>query len=414
MLTVHDGRTAQRFQGTGIQDQLVVPPPEPVHLYNAERWWLLRDANWSPDCPTTAQLEQFFLRLDLHREVSGVLNVTPAAAAEILQATGPLYAPEYRRWITAGNVAALADYYTHWSSRPGPRQYASPDTTRKQFILIVARHVLARLGTLAPAQWLRLGGAVGTGISHGDILLYFPNRPEEALVRAAGASGAINRTTSDYLYVVDTNLSYNKISPYVQVRSRYQVGIRPDRWLDARLRITITDGPVPASFRLHGIGPGAGAYGGPLDYADFLRVYAPAGAQLVDQSGWTQPWSPGPAYGKMEFSGYLIVRNGQTRTVYLHYVTPPNVFTWSHGQRYRLLIQHQPGSHPAFAVSVQDGSRSWTWTAAKPSVELSRTVGIGNRPFQAIPLPPEPRTVVAAGHWIEPHAFLATPNSNSP
>jgi hypothetical protein len=111
------------------------------------------------------------------------------------------------------------------------------------------------------------------------------------------------------------------------------------------------------------------------------------------------------------FCGYLIVPRDQTRIVKLEYVVPPNVFTWSAGQWYRLVVQHQPGSHPmAMSISVtQDDGRTVSWTVQRPVLDWSTTVHIVRRPFQAIPLPQEAPPVVAPGHWIEPHAFLSTP-----
>ncbi|MGH2448075.1 MAG: DUF4012 domain-containing protein, partial [Chloroflexota bacterium] len=108
LMTVRNGRVVNNgFRGTdfGNDENLSIPPPQPVALYNQEKAWLFRDANWSPNFPTTAALEQFFLRLDAHRAVDGVIDLTPQAAADLLEATGPLYIRPYHRWVNAGNVA---------------------------------------------------------------------------------------------------------------------------------------------------------------------------------------------------------------------------------------------------------------------------------------------------------------------
>ena len=416
ILTVRGGRASHRLHSSGGLDNLSVPPPEPVSAYNGEPGWLFRDSNWSPDFPTSAALERFFFQLDFHRHAANIINVTPQAVADILAATGPIYAPEYHRLITAQNVGALADYYVHWTSTPGPYQLHNPALQAKQFIGIIAQHLLDRLETLSPAQWVRVAQGLAAGAEQGDILLNFEDPQEQQLVQAAGVSGAMNPASWDFLEVVDTNLSYNKLNPYVHLQVRYQVRIRPDRWLQARLTLHLTNGPTPARQGQQGIGPGAGTLGGPLDYATFLRVYVPAGAQLVDQSGWTQPWTSGPAYGKTMFSGYLIVRHDRRASVHLEYVVPPNVFTWSGGREYRLLVPHQPGSHPdLLRVSIApDGERDVSWAVPQPTLDWSRTVPIEARPIQPIPLPVAPPTVVAPGHWIEPHAYLGKPNPHGP
>ncbi len=410
LLTIHDGKPKQIFQSTGIDDNLSVPPPEPVENYNDEPGWLFRDSNWSPDFPTTAALERFFYRLDFHRSVANVVDVTPGAVSRILTATGPMYVPEYRREVSGANVGQLADYYAHWAPNGGA---GIPARLRgKQFIGIVAGHLLSRLTTLSPSAWIRLGGALSSSVSHGDLLVNFRNPTYQSLIDNAGAAHRVTPTLGDYLFVVNTNLSYNKINPFVHVWTTYNVGIRADRWLDARLTIRLQNVPAPPAIARTGIGPGAGALGGKDDYATFLRVYTPPGSQLVDQSGWTQPWSQGPAYGGTMFSGYLIVRRGATRTVRMHYIVPPNVFSASRGKRYTLLAPHQPGSMPeALSVTLHHDGTQVSWQIAHPAVDWQVSVPIDPLPFHPIPLPKYPAPATSPGGWIEPHAFFGSPNA---
>jgi len=408
LVSVHNGITRQQFGTTGFdQENETVPTPQPMLIYNNEPAWYLRDANWSPNFPTTAGVERYLLQIDRHVSPQGVINITPAATADVLAATGPIYSPEYQRWITSANIAQLADYYTHWSPVPGPYRYQNAGNEAKQFIQIMAHHMIQRLNTLTPSQWVQLFQSLSSAVATRDVQLSLTSPKEQQLIHQIGADGMVRPTTSDYLYMVDSNMSYNKINPYVRIKQSYQVRVRPDRWLQAKVTITYTDGPVPQSLRTHGVGPGAGAFGSPLDYAEFLRVYVPAGAQLISQSGWTQPWTGGPAYGKTMFCGYLVVPNGQTRVITLEYVVPANVFSWSNGARYRLVVQHQAGSQPEqLDIAVQTGVRGTTWSIPHPSRDWERTISIPLAPFHPIPLPAEPPTVAAPGHLLEPHAFF--------
>jgi hypothetical protein len=111
LVSVHNGITRQQFSSTGFdQENETVPTPQPMLIYNDEPAWYLRDANWSPNFPTTAAVERYLLLLDTHQRPQGVINITPAAAADVLKATGPIYSPEYKRWVTSANVAQLADF----------------------------------------------------------------------------------------------------------------------------------------------------------------------------------------------------------------------------------------------------------------------------------------------------------------
>lgn len=408
-LHVRSGHISETFRGVAYLDRYVIAPPEPVQLYSYG-YWVLRDANWSPDFPTSAQLERFFLRLDGLPDVDGVINVTVQAAVDALRVTGPIYLPEYGRWVSAANVDALAEHYTHSSDVAyGPGHYANTDTERKQFIGIVASHILNQATSLSPDGLLHLAQAMGRALQQGDLLLYFRNPREEALLHHLRLDGAIDPTSSDYLFPVDTNLSFNKLNPYIHKTLSDAVRIRPDRWLDETVKLTVRNTATP-NLPIIGIGPGFGKYGGPRDYATFLRFYVPAGAELIDQSGWTQEWSGGAAYGKTMFCGYLVVPHGQSRTVRLHYVVPPNVFAWSHGARYRLMLQHQPGTwFDAVRVRVWHDGRVVQWVTHHRLTRWVRTLPVTPRLYHPIPLPPPRPEVVKVGHWIEPHAFLGSP-----
>ncbi len=120
LLTLRSGKVSQQFTGTWLRDNLSYPPPSPIAKYEGEPAWLFRDSNWSPDFPTTAALERFFAHLDLGWNVQGVINVTPQVSVDALRALGSFYSPQYHRWITAGNVSQLADYYAHQATDSGP------------------------------------------------------------------------------------------------------------------------------------------------------------------------------------------------------------------------------------------------------------------------------------------------------
>ncbi|MGH2443694.1 MAG: hypothetical protein ACRDFX_11115, partial [Chloroflexota bacterium] len=341
----------------------------------------------------------------LHR----VININTSAAADVLRATGSFYSTDYHRMITAGNVANLADYYAHYTRNTGPLHTGSLDTQRKQFIGIVANHLFHELGALSLDQLVRLGDRLRIAVKHRDILVNLNASGPQSLVRQLGAAGAINPTTGDYLNVVDSNLSYNKINPYVHESISYRAHILPNRWLLSSVTLRYRNVPAPAYIYEDSFGPGAGKTGGPADYADFVRIYVPAGASLTSQSGWSQAWSPGPAYGKEMFSGYIIVRKGQTRTVTVRYLVPANVFSWSAGRRYRLVVQHQPGTSPdSLRIDVLGAHhRGVSRVMRHPYVDAVIGLRVPPVRLQVLQLPKSTPVVVAPGHEIEPHTVLA-------
>ena len=138
----------------------------------------------------------------------------------------------------------------------------------------------------------------------------------------------------------------------------------------------------------------------------------PAGAELISQTGWTQPLGTGSVYGKTMFSGYEVVPNGKQATIQLHYITPPNVFSGSPSS-YRLTIQHQPGSHPElFTVHAKDaaGGKIGSWNIPAPLEDFTAAMPIAPRPIHPLHLAlTNVHPVVAPNHWIEPFAYLGKP-----
>jgi hypothetical protein len=112
------------------------------------------------------------------------------------------------------------------------------------------------INVLSAAGWTQLVGSLSAAVANRDIQINLSDPHEQALIHQIGADGIVNRTTADYLFVVDTNLSYNKINPFVHTEQRYQVRVRADRWLDATLTLRITDGPVPQYIATQSFGPG--------------------------------------------------------------------------------------------------------------------------------------------------------------
>ncbi len=179
-----------------------------------------------------------------------------------------------------------------------------------------------------------------------DLLFYDRDPSVQKAVTASGDSGRLVAPPGDFLYVVDDNRSYNKINPYVQESATYNTEILPDMWQDSVLTLHFHLNPSPAN--LEGQGPDYGQKGDKHDYEDALRVFVPAGATLDSVSSSLKRFTPSvgqPAYGMTAFSGYFILREGQTLTVVFRYHIPANVFTWSKYRRYQLTIPRQPGEN---------------------------------------------------------------------
>jgi LPXTG-site transpeptidase (sortase) family protein len=160
-------------------------------------------------------------------------------------------------------------------------------------------------------------------------------------------------TSGDYLFPVSANLGMNKINREVTQRLAYAVDRDASGHLLSRVTLTIANrrpttdpGPYPTA-----------------DYRDYLRVFVPAGSELVSADGFDDPAATLSECGRTAFGGFVAVSPRQERTLHLVYRLPSQL----EQEPYTLVVQKQPGVAP-FPVSVQLPGHS----EAVPAVELGK------------------------------------------
>jgi hypothetical protein len=86
------------------------------------------------------------------------------------------------------------------------------------------------------------------------------------------------------------------------------------------------------------------AYHGPLDYRSLLQVFLPAGSALLDTVNFPiEPLQvPGPDH--MRLVTRLSIPYDSSSSFQMDYSAPIRVETFGDYQRYRLLVQKQPGT----------------------------------------------------------------------
>jgi hypothetical protein len=136
----------------------------------------------------------------------------------------------------------------------------------------------------------------------------------------------------DYLYVVDTNTSMNKVNQLVRERISYHATIQPDRSILATTTVRYTNDADRQNLPRQN--------GKPF-YSDFVRLYVPAGSTLLATSGLDERWPTYTVHTKTQFSGYFTLPSHRSRTLTFRYRVPANV---DPGRSYSLLIQKQPGT----------------------------------------------------------------------
>ncbi len=239
--------------------------------------WGLRDSNLSGDYPTTAQIGMQVFEEEGGAHVDGDISFTPTFIAHILDVIGPIHVPQYDETITSKNLEDKLHYYQQdFGAIARQEQITNTNThqTRKAFTSLLGKLLLDRVRHLSTKQLLAVIKGALRDLQSRDLEIYFTNPLAEQWLVEHGYSGSIDTfSKQDGFTVTQANISVSKASQYVHTTEH------DDIVLDAQGGATHN---LTIALDYHPTGP---IYGFDT-YADYIRVYAPATAQLLSGNGF--------------------------------------------------------------------------------------------------------------------------------
>lgn len=302
-------------------------PPRPIERYLAPNWGM-RDANWSPDFPTSARQVSNLYGQASGRNVDGVVAVTPELLQEVIRVTGPVYMPSWDEIVTADNAIDLIQHKVSYE------QIDAPDP--KLFLIDLSQILFDRLLNMRPEQWTQMLGIFHAGLEQKMILIE-PFHPQAAeYMGILDWNGRVKPTEDDYLMVINANMASGKTNPFVEERYKLQTNILPDGTVENTLTIT---------YNHHGNWewPSGGLF-------TYQRVYLPKGSTLIESTSPTGDDGFKEAitevYDELDktvFADYLTIFPGGTVNLSYTYRLPFRIHP-EHQLRYHSLIQKQPGT----------------------------------------------------------------------
>lgn len=372
VLTVQNGRLHDMlfFDANYADDFLNKPypfPPQPLYDFMGLELFLLRDANFWPDFPTSAQMA-----MDLYSYGQDLPPLDGAIAFDqqfmrlFVEALGEVFIPEEAVTINSRNVIAAMQEAWSYDEEQDVGQWVRD---RKSFLGTFAGAIMAKVqsdfGSIDPLLLLK---NVGTAVQTRRLQLYSRDPAVAAVLDAVNWDGRYeNITGQDVLGVVDTNVGYNKVNSLIQREIRYEVNLDS---LQARLDLTYHHTGTPENEPCYQGTPYTGgiSYTERLNtcYWNYLRIYTPDGVRLLNASQHEIP-------GETMFSGrdwrevaqiidepvvLTVIANAfllpwaQTLTSSYTYQLPAGVVNTVNGQRqYQLVVYKQAGT-PAQPLEV--------------------------------------------------------------
>ncbi len=343
---------AGQITGLSFQDSYTVddltqphpPPPAPLRRLMGAGMLLLRDANWWPDFPTSAQAMADLYYQDQGESVDGIIAVDLTTLNLLLQATGPIQVPGYEEPVSSDNLQEMMMSY--WqaprASAPG-KEGADWWLHRKDFAADLLSALLPHVMQQATLEDLAaLARSVGKAIDEGHLLVFAEEPEAQSALGTMGWDGALRPHSGDFLMVVDSNVGFNKVNPNIEQTIDYHVEIDEVGETTATLNLGyrhLVQKPMPACVHESRYGD---SYQDLLErcYWDYVRVYVPEGSEVDMVLGADGAVEVYEESGRTVIATSFLLETGQARRIQITY--RPSLEETSSG--YRLLVQKQPGT----------------------------------------------------------------------
>lgn len=293
----------------------------------------IRDANYSPSFPESAErIRELYTQVS-NETIDGVIALDLSTIEGLLKITGPIFLPTFNETINENNIFERAQFHSEAAYFPG-------STQKKTFLSILAQQLIDNIFSLDKRKYFNLFKEVKNLLGQKHILVYLPD--EQSIVSQLNWDGRVLNSTNDYLMVVDTNVGSTKSNYFIE------------RSLDYHLERNNREGEYLSQLRVsykHN-GTSDAWPGGP--YKNFLRVFVPKKTALlkvilsengsseegIDITGKTEI---GDDLGKTFFSITFTVETGKSDTLVFTYVLPAGTIPLPEN-RYSLTVQKQPGT----------------------------------------------------------------------
>jgi len=380
ILTIKDGEIVNLEvppNGTyDLKKQLdaYVEPPRPLLLAN--RRWEFQDANWFPDFPASAEKILWFYQHSRQETADGVIAINSTVLERILGIIGPVVDEKRGLTLTADNaINTIQTKVETWDEE-------KKDFRPKQIITDLSQTFLEYFKNIKPQNLMPLIVNLQEALKQKEIQIYFTDNTTEKAVQDFGWSGKILPTNSDqdYLMVVNTNIQGQKTDANIKQTISHQAVINADGSVNDTVSIS----------RTH-VGENDGSLYGSANI-DYIRLYVPAGSELISASGFTWPeekyfrapdnWTKKDLmlnelekelkidgqsgtritseFGKTAFGNWVITEPGQTSQIEFTYRLPSNIFSTNQNKflneentaRYQLIVQRQSGSETSFESQI--------------------------------------------------------------
>ncbi len=270
-------------------------PPLALKKYAHINNWQLSNANWSPDWPSAAKRiewlyykEKMFLPKEkaekLSNKIDGVILITDNFLARILRSTNNNFISLNENWTETNSLLDSAHASTS--------------------LAIIINTIDKQFSNLSNEYKMNLWNALKQGILNKEVACYFKNIDLENMSKKYNIDGELKQVNTDYLLVVDYNLSGNDYLVPRQID--YKVKEKENGWY-AYLTINYSNQSIFSQEK--------------EDYTAYTRIYLPQGIKIATSSGFKQI-DISSEFNKTVVGSLVDIPAGEIHNLYLEYKLP--------------------------------------------------------------------------------------------
>ena len=320
-----------------IKDLINVEPPEPLKKYlNVEKWYM-RDSNWSPDWPASAEKIEWFYKTEdkllppknkinnFFGDFDGVIGITPELIIDLLKITGSVVieGEEYN----SDNFVDLLQYRVEKSYV----ELGVPSWKRKEVIGEIVKELKNRLFSFSPEALTAAGNVLFENLLKKNIVVYLRNNEKQQIILEQNWGGAISGIKSDYVFVVDANLAAFKTDRVMNRSIEYE--------LDQDINGVFSE--LTINYKHNG----EGFDWRTTRYRTYTRIYTPINSTLISVSGFNdEKIDVYSEFGKTVFAGFFSIEPKEFNQIKLRYKLNDDIYRQIKNNEYNLVFQKQPGN----------------------------------------------------------------------
>ena len=283
----------------------------------------IRDGNWAPDFPTTAQQIIDLYKLEGGTEnIAGVIAVNASVLPEILKIIGPVSIKSIDKELTADNILLEVQYELNF----GFVEKGISRSERKEPIKDLALEIENRVRKASIIKLYDLGNMLLKQAQEKQILVWSQDDKIQSKIVKLNWDGEVKKEVKgDYLMLVDANLGALKTDYYMKRSIKKEVSECGDK-ICSTITISYNNTSKTAS-PLNG------------DYKSYTRVLLPQEAFVNSVKGVEKrsvEVDYTKAYNKKIAGFQILVPVNSSKQIVIEYSIPKL-------EKYTLDIQKQPG-----------------------------------------------------------------------